>query len=66
MKNIFTVGYCTFSLSRVNDDGSKVYTVSRHGGTIDYGATFPADADISDFQKWADDYEEMVKKLNIR
>lgn len=56
MKLIFSVGTCTFGLIHTNDDGSKVYEVSRHGMTISYGEIFPADADYNDFYKWVSDH----------
>lgn len=55
MKPIFSIGTCTFSLLHTNDDGTKIYEVSRHGMTISYGEVFPADADYNDFYKWVAD-----------
>lgn len=57
MKTIFSIGTCTFSLVHTNDDGTKVYEVSRHGMTISYGEIFPADADYDDFYQWVSEHD---------
>ena len=56
MKNIFTIGTCTFSLLHTNSDGSKVYTISRHGMLISHGETFPSYADYDYFANWVKEH----------
>lgn len=56
MKNIFTIGTCTFSFLHENPDGSRIYTISRHGMLISHGDTFPANADYDYFANWVKEH----------